>query len=81
MERWERRNANFERVFNFEMLVHCKVHENERDEKGEDTLIWMTMPTLMEVPGIARDTVDIMFREFDDARTDARCDALAPFPD
>ena len=79
MERWERRNANFERVFNFEMLVHCKVHENEKDEKGEDNLIWMTMPTLMEVPGVDRDEVDKMFQEFDDARTDARCTALEPF--
>lgn len=79
LERWEHRNANVERVHEFEVLVHCKVHVNEKDEKGEDVLMWLPVSAIMAVAGMDREILDNMFEEFDEARTDARIEALRGF--
>jgi len=81
LERWECRNANTERVNSFEVLVHCKIHVNDKDKKGEDTLLWMPVPAIMLVEGMTRSELDNMFEVFDEERTDARVEALRGFRD
>ena len=79
LERWERRNANFERVAEMQFLVHCKLNENEMDEEGEKTFLWLTVPEMFNVAGVDREFFDDMFEDFVKKRDDRRNDALSGF--
>ena len=79
LERWERRNADAERVIEHQFLVHCEVQENEKDEEGEKTLLWLTVPEVFRVRGMDRDTFDGMFEKFQGLREQRRNDALSGF--
>ena len=79
MERWERRNADIDRVVEHQFLVHCEVNENEKDKEGEKTLLWLTVPELFNVPGMDRESFDDMFETFEKVREERRNDALNGF--
>ena len=79
LERWEHRNADSERVNEHELLVHCKVHVNERDKKGEEVLMWLCVPFIMGVEGMDKDELDRMLEEYDDERAEVREEALRAF--
>ena len=81
LERWERRNADAERVIEHQFLVHCEVQENEKDEEGEKTLLWLNVSEIFGVRGVDRDKFDGMFETFEEARQQRRNDALSGFED
>ena len=79
LERWERRNADPERVIDHQFLVHCEVQENEKDEEGEKTLIWLNVSEIFSVRGMDRETYNIRrhVRDLEAAREQRRNDALS----
>ena len=79
LERWERRNADPQRVLDHQFLVHCEVQENEKDEEGEKTLLWLNVTEMFAVHGMDRDTFDEMFQNFHDERDQRRNEALGGY--
>lgn len=78
LERWERRNADAERVLEHEFLVHATVHENDKDKEGEKVLVWLTPADIFRVRGMEADFHQ-MFNDMAQEREERRVAALQPF--
>ena len=68
-------------MLDHQFLVHCEVQENEKDEEGEKTLLWLNVSEIFGVRGVDRDKFDGMFETFEEARQQRRNDALSGFED
>ena len=79
LHRWEKRNLNIERVREFEFEVHCKVHENDEDDEGEKTVIWLTPEDIKMAAGMDGERLKAMVDDFigeESDRVRARTDAM-----
>ena len=84
LHRWEKRNLNIERVREFEFEVHCKVHENDDDDEGEKTVIWLTPEDIKAAAGMDGERLKALVDDFigeESDRVRARTDAMERITD
>ena len=79
LARWERRNANYERIKELQFKVHVTVHENEQDDEGEKTILWVPVHALMSIEGMDYETLTDMIDDYTTEAEEARTEALSGF--